>query len=133
MRLNEYAKKNGISYQTAWNHFKADKIKNAYKLESGTIIVPEEQYDGLPKKCVLYARVSSHQQKDDLERQSKRLENYADVNGKIVYRSIKEIGSGLKDNRQKFNTILLNKEYNEIIIEHKDRIPRFGFNYLKML
>jgi len=133
MRLNEYAKKHGISYQTAWNHFKADKIKGAYKLESGTVIVPDPINDSLPDKCVLYARVSSHQQKDDLERQSKRLENYADVHGKIIYRSIKEIGSGLNDNRKGLNSILLNKEYNEIIIEYKDRLTRFGFNYIKML
>jgi len=42
MRLTEYAKNNKISYQTAWNHFKAGKIKNAFKLESGTVIVKEE-------------------------------------------------------------------------------------------
>jgi len=133
MRLREYAKKNGITYQTAWNHFKAGKIKEAYKLSSGTVIVPEEDENSLPKKCLLYARVSSYQQKDDLLRQKERLENYANVNGKIIFKSVEEIGSGLNDNRQKLNTFLKNKQYNEIIIEHKDRLTRFGFNYIEML
>jgi len=133
MRLKEYAKKHGITYQTAWNHFKAGKIKEAYKLESGTVIVPEKENNGLPNKAIVYARVSSYQQKDDLDRQLKRLEEFANANGKIIYKSIKEIGSGLNDNRQKLNAILLKKDYNEIIIEHKDRITRFGFNYIQML
>lgn len=75
MRLSEYAKKYNIRYQTAWNHFKAGLIPNSYKLPSGTIIVKDEEIEAtlrLPMKCVLYSRVSSHQQKDDLERQQIR-------------------------------------------------------------
>lgn len=133
MRLREYAEKYGIAYQTAWNHFKAGKIEGAYKIQSGTVIVPENKEIIVPRKCVLYARVSSYQQKDDLERQMERLQNYASKNGKIVLKEIKEIGSGLNDNRQKLNGILMKKDYNEIIIEHKDRLTRFGFNYIRML
>lgn len=134
MRLRDYAKKNGITYQTAWNHYKAGKIPNAFKLKgSRVVVVSEEDQNDLPRKALLYARVSSHQQKDDLERQIQRLENYANSNGKIIYKSVTEIGSGLNDNRKKLNSFLLNKNYNEIIIEHKDRLTRFGFNYIEML
>ena len=43
MRLKEYAVKHEISYRTAYNHFKAGQIRGAYQLESGTIVVPDEQ------------------------------------------------------------------------------------------
>jgi predicted site-specific integrase-resolvase len=42
MKLSSYAKKLGICYKTAWNHFKAGEIPGAYQLVSGTIIVPED-------------------------------------------------------------------------------------------
>ena len=45
MTLSEYAKRLGISYRTAWNHFKSNKIEGVYKLKSGTIIVPDEAED----------------------------------------------------------------------------------------
>lgn len=42
MKLSEYAKKHGLTYRTAFNHFTNGKIPNAYQLESGTIVVPDE-------------------------------------------------------------------------------------------
>jgi predicted site-specific integrase-resolvase len=42
MKLSDYAKKVGVSYRTAWNWFKAGQIVGAYKLPSGTIIVPDQ-------------------------------------------------------------------------------------------
>ncbi len=41
MKLSEYAKKNSISYKTAWNHFKAGKIPGARQLPTGTVVVDE--------------------------------------------------------------------------------------------
>ncbi len=43
MKLSAYAKELGISYRTAWNLFKAGKLAGAYKLGSGTIIVPDKE------------------------------------------------------------------------------------------
>jgi hypothetical protein len=43
MKLSVWAKKQGIAYRTAWEHFRTGKIPNAYKLASGTIIVPDEK------------------------------------------------------------------------------------------
>lgn len=76
------------------------------------------------KKIVGYARVSSHTQKDDLERQIKVLQE----NG--VDEVIKDIGSGLNENRKGFNKLIqsiLNKEIKTIKIVYEDRLTRFGF------
>ncbi len=43
MKLSQYAKQLGVTYRTAWNHFKNGQIPNAYKLPSGTIIVPDNK------------------------------------------------------------------------------------------
>jgi len=124
------------STDCAWDHFRENKIKGAYQLPTGTIIVPDiDDYiqNDYPNQVVLYARVSSNQQKDDLERQADRLYQYAIANGYKVYKIIKEIASGLNDNRQKLNNILQDKNYNKLIVEHKDRLTRFGYNYIELL
>lgn len=65
MKLSQYAKKIGVSYQTVWNRYKDGLIENAYQLPSGTIVVPDnmdensEQYG-----VILYARTSSSQNKN---------------------------------------------------------------------
>lgn len=132
MKLSDYAKKIGISYVSAWRLWKNKQI-DAYQLPTGTIIVDEKKEKKLPNKVCVYARVSSNENKDNLNTQAKRLEEYSMAKGYQIYKTIKEVGSGVNDNRQKLNQILLDKNYNKIVIEHKDRLTRFGFNYLKML
>ena len=84
------------------------------------------------KRAVLYARVSSSENRANLETQMERLKNYANAKGYKITDEVKEIGSGLNDNRKKLNSILENREnYDFIIVEHKDRLTRFGFNYLE--
>jgi len=61
------------------------------------------------------------------------LENYASAKGYKIYKTIKEIGSGLNDKRQKLQQILEDDNWNILIVEHKDRLTRFGFNYLDLL
>ncbi|MBM9520055.1 IS607 family transposase [Desulforhopalus vacuolatus] len=132
MMLSAYAKNLGIGYRTAWNHFKAGKIKGAYQLESGTIIVPDDIVDN-KLATVIYSRVSSSQNKANLEAQARRLSQWATINGYTVSDVVKEVGSGLNDNRKKLNRILSDETIGFIIVEHKDRLTRFGFNYIKAL
>lgn len=134
MKLSTYAKQLGISYRCAWDLYNNNKIPGAFQLPTGTIIVPNNNIkNDSPNQVLLYARVSSHQQKDDLERQADRLYQYAIANGYQIYKSVKEIGSGLNDNRQQLDKILQDKNYNKLIIEHKDRLTRFGFRYIELL
>jgi len=134
MKLSKWAKKMGISYRRAWQMFKDGKIPEVKQLPTGTIVVLEEEKDALPKDTVaIYARVSSHENKDNLERQLERLKEYAMARGwKIIY-VVKEIGSGVNDARPKLIGLLKKKNYSILLVEHKDRLTRFGFNYLKLL
>ncbi len=128
--LKEYAIDHGIKYRAAWNRYKAGKIPSALQDEFGKILIKEDIPDR-PFKVACYARVSSSQNKDNLERQADRIVKYANVSGFPVAIVVKEVGSGLNDNRPKLTKLLKDIELTHIIVEHKDRLTRFGFNYIK--
>lgn len=132
MKLSSYAKELGISYKTVWRLWKAGKL-NAYQLPTGTVIVKEDIENELPNKVCIYARVSSSQNKNNLKKQAERLKEYAIVRGYQIYKIVEEIGSGVNDNRKKLNQLLMDKNYNKLIVEHKDRLTRFGFDYIQIL
>ena len=133
MKLSDYAKSAGISYQTAWRMWKRGEL-NAYQLPTGTIIVrnDEKENDSEPIACI-YSRVSSTENIPNLEAQAERLTNYAIAKGYRIYKIVKEVGSGLNDNRKQLASILVDDNYNILVVEHKDRLARFGTNYLKIL
>jgi putative resolvase len=81
----------------------------------------------------LYARVSSVDQKNDLERQLERLKDYGAAHGYQVTRMVSEIGSGLNDRRPKFLKLLTEPTIGVIVVEHRDRGTRFGFIYIEQL
>jgi len=132
IKLSEYASNKSITYRTAWSHFKDGKIDGAYKDNSGNILVPVTNKVDY-SKCVCYSRVSPHSMKDNLIRQQNRLEEFASSNGYEIIKSVKEVASGMNDERPKLIKLLLNDNWNTLIVEHKDRLTRFGFNYIKML
>ena len=138
MKLSEYAKRVGVSYQTAHRWFKNNKIPGAYQIETGTVIVPDsaipsDSKESNPRtKTVVYARVSSNEQrKTNLEKQAERMQNFCTSNGWIVDRVVKEVGSGLNDERKKLLSIFKDPQVKRIVVEHRDRLTRFGFNYLE--
>ena len=132
MRLSQYAKKLGINYKTAWKWFKAGKIKG-YQMDTGTIIVTEMEESSLPQKVAVYVRVSSNENRPNLNTQADRLVSYCAAKGWQVSQFVKEIGSGINDNRQKLLKLLRDKTVTIIVVEHKDRLTRFGFNYIETL
>ena len=136
MKLSQYAKKVGVTYRTAFRWWQLGHIKG-YQLPSGTIIVTEgeeiqESRTG-QGQVVIYARVSSHEHRANLERQAERLEDYCAAKGYQVSRVVKEIGSGTNDNRAKFLALLEDQRISTIVVEHEDRATRFGFRYLETL
>ena len=128
--LKDYARDHGIKYRAAWNRFKAGKIPSAFKDDFGKILIREDKPDR-PLKVFCYARVSSSQNKANLESQAERITHFANLSGLPVHSIIKEIGSGLNDKRPKLLKILNDIEITHIVVEHKDRLTRFGFNFLK--
>lgn len=133
MKLSVWAKRQGISYITAWRMWKTGKLINAYQLPTGTVIVRDEATDKFPDKVVIYTRVSSSENRNNLDEQAKRLEQYAIAKGYQIYKIIKEVGSGVNDNRKQLTKILMDNNYRILIVEHKDRLTRFGFNYINVL
>lgn len=133
MKLSEYAKKNSMTYQSAWNHFNKGLIPNARQLPSGTVVIDEIVENDKPEYVIVYARVSSSENKDNLNSQAERLTQFCTAKGWVVNEVVKECGSGLNDNRPKLIKIFKERKATKLVIEHKDRLTRFGFNYIKTL
>jgi predicted site-specific integrase-resolvase len=135
MKLSQYAKEVGVSYETAWKWFKAGRIRG-YQMDTGTIIITEpSSLAGREQgtKIALYTRVSAAENKANLDSQTQRLQDYCAAKGYIVSAVVKEIGSGVNDERPKLLKLLTNPAVGVIVVEHKDRLTRFGFHYLEAL
>ncbi len=130
MKLSEWARQAGVRYETAWKWFKAGILPvPAVRLPTGTILV-------LPPtppspSVALYARVSSHDQKGDLERQKARLVTFATEKGHQVGKVVEEVGSGLNGHRSKLLSVLQDPNIGGIVVEHRDRLARFGSEYIE--
>ena len=86
------------------------------------------------KLRVVYYRVSSSGQKDDMESQRQALEQFCIAAGKPIDKWVKEIGSGLNYKRKNFTALMdmvERGEVSEIIIAHKDRLVRFGYEWFE--
>jgi putative resolvase len=132
MRLSVYAKKMGVTYKTAFRWWKAGKL-DAYQMDTGTILVREPATSAEAVHVALYARVSSADQKEDLERQMQRLKDYAASKGYQVTKMVSELASGLNDQRPKLLKLLTDPSVGMVVIEQRDRLTRFGFNYIEQL
>jgi putative resolvase len=133
MKLSEYARRNSITYRTAQNHWKQGLIKGK-QLATGTIVVFDDPIDVVSdNNVVLYARVSSTENKTNLEKQLERLRDYASAKGYVVIKEVKEIGSGINDKRPLLQSLFERDDWSKIIVEHKDRLARFGINYIQVL
>lgn len=132
MRLRQYANKMGVSYKTAFRWWKAGKL-DAYQLDTGTVIVREPAQPQEAMSVALYARVSSADQKEDLERQMQRLKDYAAAHGYHVTKVVSELASGLNESRPKFLKLLTDASLGVIVVEHRDRATRFGLTYIEQL
>lgn len=130
MKLSDYAKQVGVTYQTAYQWWKAGRL-DAYQLPTGTIIVRETKPSATG--VALYARVSSADQKADVTRQMQRLRDYAAARGYQVVAEVTEIASGLNDERPKLTKLLTDAKVGVIVVEHRDRLTRFGYGYIAAL
>ncbi len=130
MKLKQWAASNGVSYRTAWRWFHQGTLPvPARQVASGTILVDAatSPADGV----ALYARVSSADQRADLDRQLARLTQYALSEGWHITAAVGEIGSGMNGRRPKLRKLLADVRLKVIIVEHRDRLTRFGFDYLE--
>ena len=117
------------AHRTATNrrYYTEDQVQQADGLE------PASSAEA-PKKIVLYTRVSSRNQKDDLVNQVEFLRQFANARGMIVDEIIEDIGSGLNYNRKKWNSLIdqcFDGQIGTILVTHKDRFIRFGFDWFE--
>jgi predicted site-specific integrase-resolvase len=135
MKLSDYAKQQGVRYETAWRWFRDGKIQGR-RVGAHTILIDEPTRVSVPSskpQTVAYTRVSSAENKTNLDSQAERLVAYCTARGYQVGKVVKEIGSGVNDNRPKFLALLADPSVGRIVIEHKDRGTRFGFRYIETL
>lgn len=131
VKLSEWAASNGVHYQTAWTWAKEDRMPvPVVQTPSGTWLVTEPD----PKaagRVVAYCRVSSGDQKADLERQVARTVQGATAQGLAVAEVVTEVGSGLNGRRRKLHRLLADPGVGTIVVEHRDRLTRFGVEHLE--
>ncbi|MCX5563689.1 IS607 family transposase [Streptomyces sp. NBC_00038] len=131
MKLSEWARQQGVSYQTAWRWVKDGKMPvPVHQAPSGTWLVDEPVVQ-LSGRVVAYCRVSSDDQKADLDRQVARVVTESGKRGLAVAGVVTEVGSGLDGRRRKLHRLLADPKAAVIVVEHRDRLARFGVEYLE--
>ena len=142
--IGEFAKEIGKTIQTLRNWDKKNILKPSRVTQGGTRYYSQEQLNhflGLKsekqinKKIIGYCRVSSHKQKDDLERQIENVKTYMYAKG-YQFEIITDIGSGINYNKKGLNQIIdmvTNSEVEKIVVLYKDRLIRFGYELIENL
>ena len=139
LTLRQTAEILNVSTRTLLRWIEAGKIR-AVRLPSGRIRIPQTEIERIlrgareARRAAIYARVSGSDQKQDLERQIEKLREYCRAKGYEVVAELKDIGSGLKADRkglQKLFGLVAEKKIDIVVITYKDRLTRFGFEYLE--
>ena len=136
---NEFAKMIGVSVKTLqrWDN---ENTLTACRNPKDRRYYTHKQYDEYMGnqtenklgKTIIYSRVSNVGQKDDLVNQIEFLKTYVNAKGIIVDEVLTDIGSGLNYNRKNWNMLVdacVSGEISTIIIAHKDRFIRFGYDW----
>jgi len=140
LRPKEVCRILGVSYPTLRRWIKEGRIR-AIQTVGGKYRIPESEVKrllsgetGKEVRAVIYARVSSSDQKTDLERQVQYLTQYCTAKGYRVVDVLSDIGSGLKTDRRgllKLFDYVANRQVDVVVVTYKDRLTRFGFEYLE--
>ncbi|RLF22933.1 MAG: IS607 family transposase [Thermoprotei archaeon] len=140
LRPKEVCKLLGVSYVTLRRWIKEGRIR-AVRTLGGKYRIPESEVKRLLSgveagevRAIIYARVSSSDQRKDLERQIQYLMQYCSAKGYKVIDILSDIASGLKTNRrglQKLFDYVIDRQIDVVVVTYKDRLTRFGFEYLE--
>ena len=134
--IGGFANKIGKTVQTLRNWDNKGILKPHHITAGGTRYYSQEQLnhflglkskDKLNKKTIGYCRVSSHKQKDDLERQIENVKTYMYAKG-YQFEIISDIGSGINYNKKGLNQLI-----DKIVVLYKDRLIRFGYELIENL
>ena len=119
---------------TAWRHYNAGTLPPELQPKKiGNIIYVLAHPDAPEGRLVGYARVSSAEQKPHLENQANRLWAYAGQKGILLDGVVSEVASGMNDRRPKLRKILGDPSVHTIIVEHRERLARFGVGMVEAM
>lgn len=132
MNLKEWAKEQGVAYVTARRWFAAGTLPVPAYRAGGLILIGTPVTGARDAgSTVVYARVSSADQRPDLDRQVARVTRWATGQHLSVDRVVTEVGSALNGHRRKFLALLRDPAISTIVVEHRDRFARFGAEYVE--
>ena len=136
IKLSTWAKRNNVCYTTAWRWVRAGKFPGrTFMSETGRVFVIEDDAQSAKEDdgtAVIYCRVSNHSRRDEIQYQVDRCSEFAAARGWTVTKAYREIASGMNDARPELWRAI-DSHPSRIIVENKDRLTRFGFNYLERL
>ena len=121
----------GVSYATARRWYAAGTLPVAAYQVGRLIVIGDPAPTGRAGVTAVYARVSSADQRADLDRQVARVTAWAAAEGLAVGRVVTEVGSALNGKRRKFLALLRDEAVTVIVVEHRDRFARFGAEYVE--
>lgn len=130
VNLKEWALAQGVHPVTAYRWFREGKLPVPARRAGRLILVDLDLNPAEAGLVAAYCRVSSADQKDDLERQVGRVVVGATGLGLAVGRVVSEVGSGMNGHRRKLTKLLSDPSVTVIVVEHRDRLTRFGFEHL---
>jgi putative resolvase len=134
MNLTEWARAQGIAPRTAYRWFREGTLPvPARRVGPRTILVNIDANTSLSvtEGVGLYARVSSHDQKSDLERQVARLSEWSAKAGHRVVRVESEIASGMNGGRARAKRLLADPDVTTVVVEHQDRLGRMNVELIE--
>ncbi|WP_405434370.1 IS607 family transposase [Micromonospora sp. NBC_00617] len=131
MNLTEWGKREGVHPVTAYRWFREDKPPVPARRVGGLILVEQAAGASPSETTVVHARVSSADQKSDLDRQVARVTAWATEQNLAVSRAVTEVGSALDGRRKAFLALLRDSAVSTIVVEHRDRFARFGAEYVE--
>lgn len=132
-KISQYAKKNNVTTRTVWNWIKRGEVNIERNSTNHIFIVLTDDEINKSTDVAVYARVSSSENKTNLETQKERLLSYCAAKGYHVAKIVTEIGSGVNDKRPKLEGLIMDESIKKIVVEHSDRFARFGVNYIQKL
>ena len=125
VNLSQWARSQGIHPQTAYRWYRNGTLPvPALRVGPRTIMVNIDAASAAREGLGLYARVSSHDQRSDLDRQVARLTGWAANAGHRVVRVEAEVGSGMNGSRAKVRRLLVDPAVTTVVVEHRDRLGR---------
>ena len=131
VNLSEWADRVGVSKFTAYRWFREGTLPVPAQRVGRLILVNLDAAERESARTVLYARVSSHDQRSDLDRQVARLTAWATGQGMVVGEVVAEVGSGMNAKRRKLARLLADATATTVVVEHRDRLARFGVEHLE--